>query len=274
MYKEDSVYDYIINSINNIITNGISYYADKDIDKLNCLMKIYDYINVDVESVIAIDNDSDETEVVEDKIVECTQLDNIMKANDQVAEQVKSLIDNFMSKITDIKINVLNLENDLSLYCDSTACGVIKDIKSSSVVSDENVYAVTDNSLVESGKEVKIDDELLRVSTVKVKDLGIDEDSIEVNDILDMGETIVEENDTSIVEDDTSALLNKSSDLSSEGVLSESENTEKIEDDSIIDLDEEEVSHNIELEESIDDVELEDKPRKHSILDLFRKKNG
>lgn len=32
----------------------ISYYADKGIDKLNCLMKIYDYINVDVEQLLLL----------------------------------------------------------------------------------------------------------------------------------------------------------------------------------------------------------------------------
>lgn len=272
MYKEDSVYDYIINSINNIITNGISYYADKDIDKLNCLMDIYDYINGNVESIIDIDHE--ELDIIDDKIEERIQLDNIMKVNDHVAEQVKSLTDDFMSKMTDIKINILNLENDLSLYYESTSDDDIEDIRSTSVVNDENAYVATDNFLVENEEEIKLDDELLSVNTIKVKDLSIDGNTIDVNDVLDMDKTIVEENETGVA-DDTSDSLNESSDLSSEVLLSESENVEKIQDDSIIDLYEEEVSHNIESEEFIDDeVKLDTRPRKHSILDLFRKKNG
>lgn len=272
MHKENNVYDYIINSINNIITNGISYYVDKDIDKINRLMDIYDYVNGDVESVIAIDNDINcEEEVVDDKIEECTQLDNIIKVNDQVVEQVKRLTDDFMSKMTDIKINILNLENDLSLYYDSMPDDIGKNMKIPSIVSDENVYVITDNSLAESDEEIKLDDEVLRVNTVKVKDLNIDSNSTEISDYLDIDETIVEENEINAVETDTSDLSKENNDLSSDVVMLENEDTEKIEDDSTFDLDKEELSHSV---ESIDDIELNDKPRKHSILDLFRKKNG
>ena len=273
MHKEDSVYDYIINSINNIITNGISYYSDKDIDKINHLMDIYDYINGNIDTIIDIDTE-EELDIADDKIEELSKFDNIIQINDQIAEQVKRLTDDFMNKMTDIKINILNLENDLSLYYDSTSDDVIKEVEIRSEITDEPFYVVTDNSVDESGEESKLDDELLSVNTIKVKDLSIDNDSVEVNDILNSDETILVDNDSSIQEVHSSYSSDEENDLSSETLVLESKNDEKIEDDNLIALDEEVTSDNKNLEESIDDVEPDDKPRRHSILDLFRKKNG
>lgn len=251
MHKEDNVYDYIINSMNNIITNGISYYADKDIDKINRLMDIYDYINRDIEPISDINNELD---TVEDMMFEPVKKEDNIKLSNESMDKINTLLNTFMSKITDIKIAVLNLENDLSLYYNNSSYDTMKNKENLVVLeNDEN----TDSQDIKSEEESNSMDELLSVNTVKIHDLIPEDLASEVseynNEMVVDTDLIYEDN----AENDIFVTDNVESDIKDDHSLSLNENHQDVEE-----------------EESIDDVEIDRKPKKHSILDLFRKRNG
>ncbi len=100
--ENDRIYKYVIDSINNIVKNGINYYSDKDEKITGRLQDILNYINSIPEST--------EKEKVDDTIESVNTEE--FKAN----EELNEIIQNFMKKVTDIKISILNLENDLSNY--------------------------------------------------------------------------------------------------------------------------------------------------------------
>lgn len=101
MDNDKNIYDYVINSMNNILKNGIEYYKDKNKDIYKRLLDIHEYINHDF-------------------VFEFEKT----KVNNEISEQVThdrdiisdELLSDYMKKIMDIKISILNLENDLSLY--------------------------------------------------------------------------------------------------------------------------------------------------------------
>lgn len=245
MHREDNVYDYIINSMNNIITNGISYYADKDKNKLNHLMHIYDYINSDIESIIDINN---EVNTIEDMETETTSIE----LRDDFIDVIKPFVDKFMSKMTDIKIAVLNLENDLSLYYNNSSYDRKKN-------QEYLVETTTDINLGNKGTkdedEGPLMDGLLSVNTVKIHDLISDDSALEVSDNSSY------DNSEEIPDSESLAYDDKESNIT----IVESFNIDNTDDN----------SQSLEVEETIeDDIEVNIKPKKHSILDLFRKKNG
>lgn len=100
----DNVYKYVLSSINSILEHGIDYYNNLDDNLKNKLMDVYEFINKEIK-------DNDDTK-------SCTLM--IGESNsDKVTsntKEIKALTDSFMNKMTDIKISVLNLENNLSLY--------------------------------------------------------------------------------------------------------------------------------------------------------------
>lgn len=251
MHREDNVYDYIINSMNNIITNGISYYADKDKSKLNHLMHIYDYINSDIESIIDINN---EVNTIEDIKVETTSIE----LHDDFIDVIKPLVDKFMSKMTDIKIAVLNLENDLSLYYNNSSYDRKKN-------QEYLVETTTGINLDNKGAKEEVSpliDGLLSVNTVKIHDIISDDSALEVSD------NPPHDNSEEMPDTDLLTYDDKESNIS----LVESVTMDNNTDDS---LSSGENARALEVEETIeDDVEVDIKPKKHSILDLFRKKNG
>ncbi len=256
MHKEDNVYDYIINSINNIITNGISYYADKDIDKINRLMDIYDYINDYEEPIIDINHGLN---TIEDINIDPTEGDIII--SDESKGEIKALIDDFMSKMTDIKIAVLNLENDLSLYYNNLSDDIINN-RESLVTSSTEIVLDEPDEIDDVEESIQSQGELLSVNTVKVNDLSDDELALEVTEDKSY------DNGDFVVDNDSPSEHNQENDI----LVGEHVDIDNKEDD---ELPSAEVSQTINDEETIDDgVEVDNKPKKHSILDLFRKKNG
>ena len=100
--ENDRIYKYVIDSINNIVKNGINYYSDKDEKITGRLQDILNYINNIPEST--------EKEKVDDTI------ESVNTEEFEANEELNEIIQNFMKKVTDIKISILNLENDLSNY--------------------------------------------------------------------------------------------------------------------------------------------------------------
>lgn len=116
MYNDDKVYKYVIDSVNDILKQGISYYDDKDNELKNKLINLYDYINGKQSLEETINEDvsvKKESNMIEPNI---TIDEGCCNVNDASAKEISALTDSFMGKMTDIRISVLNLENDLSLY--------------------------------------------------------------------------------------------------------------------------------------------------------------
>ena len=151
--ENDRIYKYVIDSINNIVKNGINYYSDKDEKITGRLQDILNYINNIPEST--------EKEKVDDTIESVNTEE--FKAN----EELNEIIQNFMKKVTDIKISILNLENDLSNYYNP--------------------------SIEKNDEELILDDDIISDNDISIEnyedndnDISIDEvlkDSLENNDI-------------------------------------------------------------------------------------------
>lgn len=141
MYKE-GVYEYIIDNVNNLLEQGIDYYKDDTINRAK-LIRYYEYINEVKEET----NNTSE-------VLECNCSNTCIKEENTI--RIRDLSDSFMNKLTNIKISVLNLENDLSLYykeenddkkIDLDATGVIKPIKIESIIeetSDDSSTSIFD----------------------------------------------------------------------------------------------------------------------------------
>lgn len=106
MQNDKNVYDYILNKINSLLRDGIDYYNDKDNNQKEKLIKIYDLINETYDNKASFSFEKE------------TFID-FEHSQENVALEVKALTDTFMKKVTDIKISVLNLQNNLSLYCNN-----------------------------------------------------------------------------------------------------------------------------------------------------------
>ena len=151
--ENDRIYKYVIDSINNIVKNGINYYSDKDEKITGRLQDILNYINNIPEST--------EKEKVDDTIESVNTEE--FKAN----EELNEIIQNFMKKVTDIKISILNLENNLSNYYNP--------------------------SIEKNDEELILDDDIISDNDISIEnyedndnDISIDEvlkDSLENNDI-------------------------------------------------------------------------------------------
>lgn len=97
MHSEDNVYNYVVESINKLLIHGIEFYNNKDKSLQNRLIDIYDYINNDDQVEIVIEKDKEKE----------LPIDAVMPSNNQ--DEINKLTKNFMNKMTDIKISVLNL---------------------------------------------------------------------------------------------------------------------------------------------------------------------
>ena len=133
MYKE-GVYEYIIDNINNLLEQGIDYYKDDSNNRAK-LISFYEYIN--------------EVETKENKFSGLLNSNNVVNKyidyNDieKKTIEINALSDVFMNKLTDIKISVLNIENDLVIITkeeekDLDATGIIKPIKVIDTIVDDS----------------------------------------------------------------------------------------------------------------------------------------
>jgi len=258
MPKEDSIYEYIVNSINNIITNGISYYADKDSDKLNRLLDIYDYINDDAVAIIDIESNNIEENNVDEAVEELPVIETIepkveKKINDDstIVQEVSDIMDDFLSKMSDIKIAVLNLENDLSLYYDNKLSNEL--INSNIMVDIESKEEPTEEKYEDKNDFITYQQQYdngqrIVAKTIKSSDVA-SVNFVPLNKEYTIGPEKKKEEIVSINNmDDTNPIVkdDKKTNTELDSVISE----EKIE----------------------DELFIEEKPKKHSILDLFRKR--
>ena len=98
MHKENNIYNCVIDSVNNILQNGIDYYVDKSDEYCNKLKEIYEYVNT------------------KEPVVESNNTKVIKHINSNIPKEVYTSLNDYINKILDIKISVLNLENDYELY--------------------------------------------------------------------------------------------------------------------------------------------------------------
>ena len=99
MSKE--VYDYVIDSINTKLNNGIEYYKDNEELKAK-LVDIYDYINNQQEEYVQVEVFPEDEQ----------KTDN----NEETAKEIKGLIKSFLNKQSRIKADALNLERSIPNY--------------------------------------------------------------------------------------------------------------------------------------------------------------
>lgn len=135
MNNIESVYDYIVDNVKRTLTNGIEYYEDKDEELKQKLENIYHYINGDLDSQLVLKKEeivpfvppvASKKEVLEaplkvsEEPINNEQEVTLKVENDIFKEdtlkKVKTLIEVFLSRITDIKIDVLRIEDSLYNY--------------------------------------------------------------------------------------------------------------------------------------------------------------
>lgn len=100
MYNE-KIYDYVIESINNILVNGIEFYGKEENIFEQKLKDMYEYINSN-------------KDITKDESIELVNRNFAKKVN--MPDRVYKLITEYLRRVSDIKISILNLEDDLTLY--------------------------------------------------------------------------------------------------------------------------------------------------------------
>ncbi len=133
MDEEDKVYKYLLSNINMLLQEGISYYEQKDINLKNKLIDFYDYINNDGNFEVVVEKD------IHDSKEDVNETD----------DNVKKMASSFMDRLTNIKISLLNIDNDID-----------KSSKESSIKNDSDMKGMLE---MESKQDSYIasDDELL-----------------------------------------------------------------------------------------------------------------
>ncbi len=170
--ENDRIYKYVIDSINNIVKNGINYYSDKDEKITGRLQDILNYINNIPEST--------EKEKVDDTI------ESVNTEEFEANEELNEIIQNFMKKVTDIKISILNLENDLSNYYNPPI-----EKNDEELILDDDIISDNDISIEnyeDNDNDISID-EVLKDS-LENNDISKEPISIENNIDINIGSSI------------------------------------------------------------------------------------
>lgn len=183
MNSKDSVYKFIIDNINSVIDDGIYYYDTIDEDIKDKLKNIKDYIN-----------NIDKVEEIEELIEDNDEVKEIVEELPQIEmdfSKINSLSKNYINKITDLKVSILNLESKIPQYqieddilyqeLSFNNINTSKDEESETIKVENNVEAdipiikeiepidmsqvfddlLNDEDIVKELKELKIDDEEL-----------------------------------------------------------------------------------------------------------------
>lgn len=183
MNSKDSVYKFIIDNINSVIDDGIYYYDTIDEDIKDKLMNIKDYIN-NIDKVEEIEELVEDNDEVKEIVEELPQIEMDFS-------KINSLSKNYINKITDLKVSILNLESKIPQYqieddilyqeLSFNNINTSKDEESETIKVENNVEAdipiikeiepidmsqvfddlLNDEDIVKELKELKIDDEEL-----------------------------------------------------------------------------------------------------------------
>lgn len=149
MYRVN-VYNYVLDSLNNILDNGLDYYKDKNEELYNRLEQISNYVK---DNYLATENN----------IVEET---NKVLYYD-IPDSVYDILRKFMNKIAQINIDVLKIESNKSIYYEENTYVKSKE----PLIEIEEEF--TEQSKCCSTDEVDIIDE---ISTVEDTDINEDEE--------------------------------------------------------------------------------------------------
>lgn len=183
MNSKDSVYKFIIDNINSVIDDGIYYYDTIDEDIKDKLMNIKDYIN-NIDKVEEIEELVEDNDEVKEIVEELPQIEMDFS-------KINSLSKNYINKITDLKVSILNLESKIPQYqieddilyqeLSFNNINTSKNEESETIKVENNVEAdipiikeiepidmsqvfddlLNDEDIVKELKELKIDDEEL-----------------------------------------------------------------------------------------------------------------
>ncbi len=128
MYNENNIYNCALESVNNILQNGIDYYCDKNSIYYNKLKEIYDYVNKNIEPT------------------KYNIIPEYKSKKNNLPDEVYTLLNNYINSILEIKVSVLNLEDDSDLYYNICNFEEKKDNSKEEVISTQT-FDEENNSL-------------------------------------------------------------------------------------------------------------------------------
>lgn len=128
MYNENNIYNCALESVNNILQNGIDYYCDKNSIYYNKLKEIYDYVNKNIEPT------------------KYNIIPEYKSKKNNLPDEVYTLLNNYINSILEIKVSVLNLEDDSDLYYNVCNYEEKKDNSKEEVISTQT-FDEENNSL-------------------------------------------------------------------------------------------------------------------------------
>ena len=185
MNSKDSVYKFIIDNMNSVLDDGIYYYDTVDIDIKEKLLNIKEYIN-------NIDNVEEIEELVEEIIEEETVIEELHKVEIDYTK-INSLSKNYINKITDLKVSILNLESKIPQY--QIEDDIIYQELSFDKVSEEKESVEEEHELKEEVPIIKeiepidmsqVFDDLLNDDDIvkELKDLNLDDEELSGIEII------------------------------------------------------------------------------------------
>lgn len=149
-----NIYNYVLDSLDNILKNGLDYYENVDEELYDKLNQISNYIK-------------DNSKLEKQEIVVSNKEENIKY--DNIPNKVLDITKAFIKKVTEINIAVINLESDRCLYYGENK----KEVSLGQETKLEETSS-SDNSIIAY-------EEILEDNVFIPEAIDISEDSIEVD---------------------------------------------------------------------------------------------
>jgi hypothetical protein len=242
------VFDYVINSINNTLNNGIEYYKDNE-DLKKRLEDIYEFIN------------NEDDEYVEVEVVP-TDDDTKNNKNKESAQEIKGLIRSFLDKQSNIGASALNLESNLK-----------KDNKLHNYdKGDSSIYIekLREKKANMSPEELEKTAQRRQELEKKIKIITTEPESKSMDDIP---QSLIRESDDNTTNDIVKELVSDEKDYEQyhKDTNNDIEFDTTFNFDDIVTESKEEPESKEDVEPIEDDELIIEKPRKRSIFDIFKK---